>query len=523
MSLKRLLLTALTLLAIMLSGLSLFASWQKPQFQSRLELYQTNIVLQAQAWQPEDSNDESFQALRAAIVGDKPLESAAKQYLEARESVKTNLDKTKNQLDKFRAQDITAVTPAKPLPNEPLQTKTSPQQQQKELEKSISKLRKLRDELDLRLGILQAQQGETDKAQTTWSQVQEPSETEFTATANVLSGLWSNPPRLLPNAQPLIQKNLEGWFRSTALTQLYQLQQRQAALADVQAAQQAAATDAVLKLALIATIPSLTAFIGLILLIALIIQLLLKGRESILATNAQKPWSTPWNVETILQVFVLGFFLMGQLFIPELLNLLPIPRSSDNVRVQAFSVLVSYVLVALGAFSVLYFSIKRYFPLPEDWFRFRFFSNWFFWGLGGYCTALPIVVIVSLINQQLWNGQGGSNPLLQLALESRDDVALGIFFFTAAIAAPFFEEFLFRGFLLPSLTRYLPVWSAIFLSSLLFAAAHLSLSEILPLTALGMVLGIVYTRSRNLLAPMLLHGLWNSGTLLSLFLLGSNN
>ncbi|MBE9235568.1 CPBP family intramembrane metalloprotease [Anabaena aphanizomenioides LEGE 00250] len=523
MSLKRLLLTALTLLAIMLSGLSLFASWQKPQFQSRLELYQTNIVLQAQAWQPEDSNDESFQALRAAIVGDKPLESAAKQYLEARESVKTNLDKTKNQLDKLRAQDITVVTPAKPLPNEPLETKTSPQQQQKELEKSISKLQKLRDELDLRLGILQAQQGETDKAQKTWSQVQEPSETEFTATANVLSGLWSNPPRLLPNAQPLIQKNLEGWFRSTALTQLYQLQQRQAALADVQAAQQAAATDAVLKLALIATIPSLTAFIGLILLIALIIQLLLKGRESILATNAQKPWSTPWNVETILQVFVLGFFLMGQLFIPELLTLLPISRSSDNVRVQAFSVLVSYVMVALGAFSVLYFSIKRYFPLPEDWFRFRFFSNWFFWGLGGYCTALPIVVIVSLINQQLWNGQGGSNPLLQLALESRDDVALGIFFFTAAIAAPFFEEFLFRGFLLPSLTRYLPVWSAIFLSSLLFAAAHLSLSEILPLTALGMVLGIVYTRSRNLLAPMLLHGLWNSGTLLSLFLLGSNN
>ncbi|BAZ79851.1 CPBP family glutamic-type intramembrane protease [Sphaerospermopsis kisseleviana CS-549] len=523
MSRKRLLLTALTLLAIMLSGLSLFASWQKPQFQSRLELYQTNIVLQAQAWQPEDSNDESFQALRAAIVGDKPLESAAKQYLEARESVKTNLDKTKNQLDKLRAQDITAVTPAKPLPNEPLETKTSPQQQQKELEKSISKLQKLRDELDLRLGILQAQQGETDKAQKTWSQVQEPSETEFTATANVLSGLWSNPPRLLPNAQPLIQKNLEGWFRSTALTQLYQLQQRQAALADVQAAQQAAATDAVLKLALIATIPSLTAFIGLILLIALIIQLLLKGRESILATNAQKPWSTPWNVETILQVFVLGFFLMGQLFIPELLTLLPISRSSDNVRVQAFSVLVSYVMVALGALSVLYFSIKRYFPLPEDWFRFRFFSNWFFWGLGGYCTALPIVVIVSLINQQLWNGQGGSNPLLQLALESRDDVALGIFFFTAAIAAPFFEEFLFRGFLLPSLTRYLPVWSAIFLSSLLFAAAHLSLSEILPLTALGMVLGIVYTRSRNLLAPMLLHGLWNSGTLLSLFLLGSNN
>ncbi|MEA5578589.1 type II CAAX endopeptidase family protein [Anabaena sp. UHCC 0451] len=523
MTLKRLLLIGLTLLSIMLSGLSLFASWQKPQFQSRLELYQTNIVLQAQTWQPEDRNDESFLAIREAIVGDKPLESATKQYQQARESVQTNLDKAENKLAKLRAQDLTAITPPKPLPNDPLDTKTSLQEQQQQLEKSVHKLQKLRDELDLRLGILQVQQGETATALKTWSQVQKPSQTDFKEVAQVLTGLWSDPPQLLPNAQPLIQENLEGWFRSTALIQLYQLQQRQDVLVNIQTAQQAAAIDAVWKLALIAAIPSLTAFIGLILLVALVIQLFLKGRESILAQNAQKPWSTPWNVEIILQVFVLGFFLMGQLFIPELLTILPISRASDNVRVQAFSVLVSYLLVALGAFSVLYFSIRRYFPLPEDWFRFRFFSNWFLWGLGGYCTALPIVVIVSLINQKLWNGQGGSNPLLQLALESKDNVALGIFFFTAGIAAPFFEEFLFRGFLLPSLTRYLPVWGSVLVSSLLFAAAHLSLSEILPLTALGIVLGIVYTRSRNLLAPMLLHSLWNSGTLLSLFLLGSSN
>jgi uncharacterized protein len=525
MTLKRLLLIGLTLLALMLSGLSLFGSWQKPQFQSRLELYQTNIVLQAQAWQPEDSNDENFLTIREAILGDKPLENATKQYQQARESVQTNLDKAENKLAKLLSSDITAVTPPKPLPNDPLDTKTSPQEQQQQLEKSVNQLQKLRAELDLRLGILQAKQGQTDSALSTWSQVQQRANInpEFGETGNILSGIWSNPPRLLPNAQQLIQKNLDGWFRSTALIQLYELQQRQDSLLAIQTAQQASATDAVWKLAIIATIPSLTALIGVVLLVVLCGQRLLKGRESILAQNGEKPWSTPWNVETILQVFVLGFFLMGQLFIPELLSILPIPRSTGNARVQAFSVLVSYLLVAFGALSVLYFSIKRYFPLPEDWFRFRFQGNWFLWGLGGYCAALPIVVIVSLINQQLWQGQGGSNPLLQLALESKDNVALGIFFFTAGIAAPFFEEFLFRGFLLPSLTRYIPVWAAIAASSLLFAAAHLSLSEILPLTALGMVLGIVYTRSRNLLAPMLLHSLWNSGTLLSLFLLGSGN
>ncbi|WP_392533339.1 CPBP family intramembrane glutamic endopeptidase [Nostoc sp. C117] len=528
MTIKRLILIfIMTPIAVLLAVSSLFGSWQEPQFQSRLELYQTNIALQAQAWQSEDSRDDrddSLQAVREAILGEQPLESATKQYQEARQSVQTNLDKVNNKLAQLRSQSDIVATPPKPLPDVPSATKTSQQAQLKQLQQSLKEQQKLLSELDLRLGILQAQQGQTDIALKTWSELQQRSDItpEFGQTAAVLSGLWSNPPRLLPNTQQPIQKNLEGWFRSTALVKLYQLQQRQEALSAVKAAQQEASAQAVIKLAVIGTIPTLAALIGLILLIFLFGQRLLKGKASLLSQNGDLPWSTPWDIETVLQVFVVGFFFMGQLFVPILLSRLPISRPVDDVRLQAFSVLVSYLLVASGALSVLYFSIKDFFPLPEFWFRFRFQDNWFLWGLGGYCAALPIVVVVSLINQQLWQGQGGSNPLLQLALESRDSIALGIFFCTAAIAAPFFEELLFRGFLLPSLTRFLPVWVSILVSSLLFAIAHLSLSEILPLTALGIVLGVVYTRSRNLLAPMLLHSLWNSGTLLSLFILGSN-
>ncbi|MBD2506069.1 CPBP family intramembrane metalloprotease [Nostoc muscorum FACHB-395] len=524
MTLKRLVLIfVLTPIAVLLAVSALFGSWQEPQFQSRLELYQTNIALQAQAWQSEDSGDDNLQGIREAILGDQPLESATKQYQEARQSVQANLDKVNNKLAQLRSQSEITPTPPKPLPEVPPTTKTSKQGKQ-QLQQSLKQLQKLLAELDLRLGILQAQQGQTDTALKTWSELQQRSDVnpEFGETAAVLSGLWSNPPRLLQNAQERIQKNLEGWFRSTALVQLYQLQQRQDALLAVKAAQKETAAQAVLKLAVIGTIPTLAALIGLILLILLFAQRFLKGKASLLAQNADIPWSTPWDGETVLQVFIVGFFFMGQIFVPLVISVLPIPRPIVDVRLQAFSVLVSYLLVAFGALLVLYFSLKPFFPLPEFWFRFRFQDNWFLWGLGGYCTALPIVVMVSLINQQLWQGQGGSNPLLQLALESQNGVALGIFFFTAAIAAPFFEEILFRGFLLPSLTRYLPVWGSIIISSLLFAIAHLSLSEILPLTALGIVLGVVYTRSRNLLAPMLLHSLWNSGTLLSLFVLGSN-
>lgn len=85
--------------------------------------------------------------------------------------------------------------------------------------------------------------------------------------------------------------------------------------------------------------------------------------------------------------------------------------------------------------------------------------------------------------------------------------------------APLLEETLFRGFLLTSLTKFMPVPAAIFASSLAFGVAHLSLKDLPVLTTLGCLLGLVYTRSRNLLAPMMVHGLWNSTVLTLLFAL----
>ncbi|MBD3559829.1 CPBP family intramembrane metalloprotease, partial [Planktothrix sp. FACHB-1355] len=346
-------------------------------------------------------------------------------------------------------------------------------------------------------------------------------------TATVLIGLWSNPPRILPDAEPTIQKYLDGWFRDRGLSQLYNLQQRSTALVKLQSTEQEIAQQAVVKLAIVAALPTLGFLIGVALLILLVAQRLIRKENSLLAQNENVSWSTPWDAETIWQVFIVGFFgmqlLISAVFIPLAFKLLNLTPAAFDVRSKAIYVLTTYMLVALGGVLVLYFSVKSFLPLPEGWFRFDLFGKWFLWGLGGYFVALPLVIVVSLINQEIWKGEGGSNPLLSLALESKDGVALAIFFFTAAIAAPLFEEFLFRGFLLPSLTRYMPVWGATIASSLLFAVAHLSLSEVLPLTTLGIVLAVVYTRSRNLLAPMLLHSLWNSGTLLSLFILGSGS
>ncbi|BDA70824.1 abortive infection protein [Rivularia sp. IAM M-261] len=518
MTIKRIILILLTVLAILTSGSRLYETLQEPQYQSRLELYQTDIVLEAAAWKPE-KDDKNYQGAQNAILGANPTESAAEQYSEARQKAKTAIEKTKQRIEKLRqpvAQQQNEVN---------LKQASQNQLDLKVLLKSLDEQQKILTELELRLGVLQAELSKTDLALATWEQVEQRKLTfpDMSQTARVLSGLWGNTKQLLPNAEELIQSQLNGWFKMHALTQLYTLQERSEALKSLEVLQQQQAEKALLQLSIVGVVPNLAGLIGFVMLIFLLVQRLLKGKDSILATNSTLAWTTPWNGETILQVFVGGFFLMGQILVPIAFSLLPLPRPAGNIRLQAVYVLISYILLAAGSISVLYFSIKPFLPLNDDWFRFRLGGKWILWGLGGYCVAIPIVLFVSLVNQQIWQGQGGSNPLLQLALEAKDSAALGIFFTTAAIAAPLFEEFLFRGFLLPSLTRYMPVSASIMVSSFIFAAAHLSLSEILPLTSLGIILGIVYTRSRNLLAPMMLHSLWNSGTLLTLFVLGSSN
>jgi uncharacterized protein len=537
MTLKRVILGILTAIAIALVGLSLLDSWNQPQIQSRLELYQTNLLLHASQWQGESNSSSSSNAnlisARNSIVGDEPLTAALTQYQEARNSTQKSLATARSQLKQIQS---AAAVKSETAPT--AKNRKSPQSIA--LKQSIDQLATLQSELDLRVGILQATNGKIPAALQTWQNLADRENSKIDAvassaqTAAVLAGIWSDPPQLLPDAEASIRNFLDGWFRYRALTQLYKLQERSQELLALQSAEQATAEQAVEKLAIVVGMPAIGLFTGTILLIGLTVQWLLQRQQRfdtansgpLLARNAGLVWDVPWDGEIVWQVLAVGFFFVGQILLPYLLlplslAVLKLNPATFDPRSKAVFIFATYLLLAAGGLSVLYVSIKSFLPLPKGWFRLDWRGNWFLWGLGGYFAALPLVVLVSLINQQLWQGKGGSNPILPVVLDGGDGVAMAVFFGTAAIAAPVFEEIIFRGFLLPSLTRYLPVWGAIGTSALLFAVAHLNASEVLPLATLGAVLGFVYTRSRNLLAPMLLHSLWNSGTLLSLFILGS--
>ncbi len=514
--LRPLILGVLTVLIVLRVVSSLLASWNEPQITSRLQLYQTDLLLNAtELTVPAEA--ATSPPVRSVLVGDDPLKTALSQYQDVRNSAESTLQT-------FRDRQSAGNSPAD---GNSLTAPTVPSPEFQRLQSVIDEQASLITKLDLRIGLLYAKQENVSAARDTWESIAPPDGTltstasNSASSASVLLGLWAEPPRLLPDAEQQIQNNLDGWFRYQSLSRLYTLQERADALAALQTQQQAIAQKTLVKLTIVGVMPVIGSLAGIGILVFLIVQQFIKGSEAVLAHNAGVAWETPWNWEIVWQVLIVGFFLVGQLIIPLLLGLIGFNFSAFGNRARAFYTLTYYLSMSAMGLLVLYLSIRSYLPLPKDWFRLKLSDRWFAWGLGGYVVALPLMIIVSILNQQLWQGQGGSNPLLQIVLEEGDPVSLGIFFFTAAVAAPIFEETLFRGFLLSSLTRYFPVWGAIAVSGFIFAVAHLSLSEVLPLTVLGCILGVVYTRSRNLLAPMLLHSLWNGATMLSLYVLGS--
>lgn len=517
-SLRRAVLSVLTVFILFKLIFSLIDTFDRPQIQGKFELYQTNLVLVASEWIPT-GDLEGLGAFQTSIVGTDARKTAIEQYQTVRKSDKLAISKLDRSLADLRGSVKDGDRSAK------LQTAT--------IDRTIAAARAEIDNLDLRIGILQAAQKQPQQAISTWKQiVTNSTQAKAKTIANDLIDIWQQSSGIDKSNAPKIatefKSSFDGWFRDRALEGLYINIGDDAKLAQLDSAEQVKALDALIKLATITIPRGLIGLAGVGLTIFFIVRFVIiaiqnRGNRSlsdVLFSKLNIPWSSPWDWEVVWQVFILGFFFVGQFLLPFIFAQFVNP-SQLTARGQGAYVFTSYVLMSVLGIGVLYLSIKSYFPLPADWFKFNWKSNWLLWGIGGYLVATPIVILVSLINDKIWHGQGGSNPLLQIVLEDKDEIALWLFFLTAAVAAPLFEEFLFRGFLLPSLTRYLPGWGAICASGLLFGIAHLSLSEILPLTTLGIILGVVYVRTRNLLAPMLLHSLWNSSTLVSLFILGS--
>jgi hypothetical protein len=221
-----------------------------------------------------------------------------------------------------------------------------------------------------------------------------------------------------------------------------------------------------------------------------------------------------------------GFVVLGEVVSP-LFSISLVELFSKNISIelsQSLKIFFGYLFMAIPPLFIVYYQIKSLngeFIFKKDYFQLNFLplKDAVIQGIKGWLTIVPFVLLISLIMNSLIENQNGSNPLLEIVLNNNNYLSFILLFFTTTLLAPLFEEIIFRGILLPTLSRDFGIILGIIISAFIFALAHLSLGEMPPLFVLGIGLGITRIASGSLLSSVIMHSLWNGLTFFNLFLL----
>lgn len=181
---------------------------------------------------------------------------------------------------------------------------------------------------------------------------------------------------------------------------------------------------------------------------------------------------------------------------------------SNYISIQASFLLIYVIVFGLTLFVGL--RLKR---SEEPYFRFSF--------AGIPLLAYPVLYLVTVSLATL------SMPITELipmpeTLERMFEELMGdgnVFMFLAAVvAAPIFEELIFRGIILDGFLRNYSKWPAIIMSSLIFGVAHLNPWQFVVAFLLGIFLGWIYYRTRSILPCIAIHVFANGSSFLATYL-----
>jgi membrane protease YdiL (CAAX protease family) len=232
----------------------------------------------------------------------------------------------------------------------------------------------------------------------------------------------------------------------------------------------------------------------------------------------------PWKIKGLDMALIFTFtwlLMMGAVGISEMFYQLIFDtekKIEQQLLFAGFSMHIATLVSLYGFYR--YFNLVEDVPLNP--------VNYGFLALVGkslyyFLAIIPILIGVSLIWPSVLEFFKLSTDYQELVKLVQAMPLSGTFFmitFLIVILAPLAEELLFRACLYRGLKRYMsPTISAI-ITSLLFAGMHFNAHSFLPLFVLGFWLCRTYEKTGNLWVPIILHGLFNGNTLVTLMLLG---
>lgn len=129
-------------------------------------------------------------------------------------------------------------------------------------------------------------------------------------------------------------------------------------------------------------------------------------------------------------------------------------------------------------------------------------------------VAIPLTILLNELSAALINAiqhQKAEEQLVIKVLQQAGGPWQRAFYgFTAIVLAPIVEESVFRGILYRYIKQLGYPMLALSGTSLFFAAIHSNLMTFIPLTFLAMIFVLVYERTQMLLAPIIMHALFNA-------------
>lgn len=247
-----------------------------------------------------------------------------------------------------------------------------------------------------------------------------------------------------------------------------------------------------------------------------------------LPSDGSAIWVAPWGVKTTVSVMIIWFcffFIIGNAVFPFIAGLLGFDSQSFTQRgLAVYSLCLDMAQMAMTGF-VLRQSLRSFSPIRAKFFPFRWFEDRKqLRDVALACVAFPFVVWLHGLSLTVMESSGllvfdeSVTTGWEQSMRSNDLLSKSFYVLLASFAAPVWEELIFRGFLFASLTSVTTTTRAMIISSVVFALAHVSMEQFLPLTFLGCLHCVVFTRTRNLLAPVLVHSAWNAWVLAGDFL-----
>ena len=228
-----------------------------------------------------------------------------------------------------------------------------------------------------------------------------------------------------------------------------------------------------------------------------------------ITASPQNPFETI-KVRIILLGFVVIWVLMGLVYgALGSLNLLPLPPG-DPIVAPVFYILI-FSSLCLG---LVWWSRRSSMRLPALWGTWPPELSWgelgllvaglFLFSLGAFQLSY---LLLSWIAPELVQSTLQESLLLTAEDTGQPGLYNSLILLSALVVAPLAEEFIFRGFLLHRWGSKWGIRVGLIGSSLVFGILH---SNLLGLFVFGLVMSLLYLRSRCLLVPVVAHALNNA-------------